>query len=100
MERFKWIAGDALLRLAQLCATAGRELLGKPRTVLVGDHAQGATELTLATRMPLGIVKAIRLDTSSSYEVRRVVSVHGRRVRLDCPTMHAYPDGTEARPQI
>jgi hypothetical protein len=100
MERFKWIAGDALLRVAQFCATHGRHLLGTPKTTVVGDHAAKSTVNTLETRMPLRIVKAVRLVGASEDEIRKVVAVDGRRVTLDCPTMHAYPHGAEARPLI
>jgi hypothetical protein len=102
MERFKWIAGDALLRVAQVCATAGRRLLGTPRTTVVGDHPARSQTITLETRMPLVIVKAIRLvgPADGADEIRKVVRVDGRRVTLDCPTMNAYPHGAEARPLI
>lgn len=100
MERFKWIAGDALLRVAQLCATAGRRLLGTPKTTVVGDHPAGSQVITLETRMPMRIVKAVRLVGLKEDEIRFVRRVDGRRVTLDLPTMHAYPHGAEARPQI
>lgn len=100
MDRFKWMAGDALLRVAQLFATAGRKLLGKPKTTVVGDHPAKSTVITLETRMPLRIVKAVRLVGPETDEIRRVVAVDGRRVTLDCPTMHGYPHGAEVRPQI
>jgi hypothetical protein len=100
MERFKWIAGDALLRVAQVCATHGRRLLGTPKTTVVGDHAARSTIITLETRMPLGIVKGVRLVGDKEDEIRKVIAVDGKRITLDCPTMHAYPHGAEARPLI
>lgn len=100
MERFKWIAGDALLRVAQVCATYGRRLLGTPKTTVVGDHPARSVAITLETKMPLGIVKGVRLVGPEEDEIRKVIAVRGNRVHLDVPTQNAYPHGAEARPLI
>lgn len=96
MRRFKWMAGDALLRVAQFCATHGRRLLEHPRVLVVGDHPQGSQWVTLDTRLPLAILRGVKLTVGNDIEIRKVVAIEGRRIRLDCPTVHAYPHGAEA----
>lgn len=90
------MAGDALLRVAQVCAIAGRKLLEHPRVLVVGDHSAGSEWVTLDTRLPLSILRGVKLTVGNDIEIRKVVAVNGRRIRLDCPTVHAYPHGAEA----
>lgn len=100
MNRIKLYAGDALLRVAQLCATAGRSLLGSPSAQLCGDHPAGSRELVLDSPAPRGITRGVKLFKGDDIEIRRVIAVRGCRLVLDAPTVHAYPNGAEARPLI
>lgn len=100
MNRIRLYAGDALLRAAQLLATAGRRILGSPSTYVCGDHPAGSREIVLDSPAPRGITRGVKLLRGDDVEIRRVVAVRGHRLILDAPTVFPYPNGAEARPLI
>lgn len=85
-------AGDALLKVASVLSVAGRRLLGNPVTRLEGSTAVGAREVELDRAIPR-MTPALRLG-GDTCEVVKVVSVAGRRVRIDRPLAFAYPKGS------
>ncbi len=94
MNRIPLYAGDALLRIAGVCAALGRKLLGKPATRLARAHEAGSQVLMLEARVPGGITTGFSLHREDSFEVVRTKRVDGARVEIDRPLSRSYPKGS------
>lgn len=97
MNLIRVYAGEALLRVAALCAKAGRAVGGGVPIVTLRPAAAGSVEVEADVVLPVGLVRGLRIDSEDSCEIVGVRSVNGRRARLDRKLAHNYPNGCAAR---